>query len=143
MKALSIHQPYASLIANGKKWVENRSWETLYRGPLAICASKGSRYLSKSELKKYDTGRIVAVCRLQVCLHHQTLHDKFYSNEKEYRGINQYGMRQILNHAHTEGPWLFVLNSRVKLETPIPITGRQGLFNLPADLAKRLEALLP
>jgi len=39
MKALSVRQPWASLIANGSKTVELRRWKTSYRGPLLICAS--------------------------------------------------------------------------------------------------------
>lgn len=38
MKALTVRQPYASLIALGHKLVENRSWSTLHRGPLAVHA---------------------------------------------------------------------------------------------------------
>src|SRR5262245_11201284 len=37
---LSVHQPFAWLIVNGAKTVENRSWVTHYRGPLLIHASK-------------------------------------------------------------------------------------------------------
>lgn len=40
MKALSLTQPFASLIAIGAKTVETRGWFTSYRGPLAIHASK-------------------------------------------------------------------------------------------------------
>ncbi len=40
MKALSFHQPWASLIAEGVKTIETRSSATKYRGPLAIHASK-------------------------------------------------------------------------------------------------------
>lgn len=39
MKALSVRQPYANMIAYGKKTIEVRSWITTYRGPLLICAS--------------------------------------------------------------------------------------------------------
>jgi hypothetical protein len=39
MKTLSIRQPYASLICNGIKKIENRSWKTAYRGKLLIHAS--------------------------------------------------------------------------------------------------------
>ena len=42
MKALSIRQPYAYLILIGVKRIENRTWPTLYRGPLAIHA--GARW---------------------------------------------------------------------------------------------------
>ncbi|APW38997.1 hypothetical protein RD110_18765 [Rhodoferax koreense] len=40
MKALSVRQPWAWLIVNGYKPVENRTWETLYRGPVLMHASK-------------------------------------------------------------------------------------------------------
>lgn len=40
MKALSLKQPWATLIAVGAKHIETRSWSTTYRGPLAIHASK-------------------------------------------------------------------------------------------------------
>jgi hypothetical protein len=39
MKALSVMQPWATLIALGAKRIETRSWSTSYRGPLAIHAS--------------------------------------------------------------------------------------------------------
>lgn len=40
MKALSLHQPWASLVALGVKTIETRSWATKYRGPLLIHAAK-------------------------------------------------------------------------------------------------------
>lgn len=39
MKALSIRQPWAALIAAGLKTIETRTWQTPYRGPLLIVAS--------------------------------------------------------------------------------------------------------
>lgn len=41
MKALSLTQPWATLVALGAKRFETRSWATSYRGRLAIHASKG------------------------------------------------------------------------------------------------------
>lgn len=40
MKALTLTQPWASLVALGAKRLETRSWATTYRGPLAIHAAK-------------------------------------------------------------------------------------------------------
>jgi hypothetical protein len=40
VKALSLWQPWASLIPLGTKTIETRSWSTRYRGPLAIHAAK-------------------------------------------------------------------------------------------------------
>lgn len=39
MRALSVRQPWASLIASGRKSIELRSWSTKYRGPVLILAS--------------------------------------------------------------------------------------------------------
>lgn len=39
MKAISIRQPWAWLIVNGHKDIENRSWDTNYRGQVLIHAS--------------------------------------------------------------------------------------------------------
>lgn len=41
MKALTLTQPWAALLAIGEKRFETRSWGTSYRGPLAIHAAKG------------------------------------------------------------------------------------------------------
>lgn len=50
MRALSIRQPWAWLILNAGKDIENRSWPTRYRGRFLIHASKG---MTRSE---YDDG---------------------------------------------------------------------------------------
>lgn len=41
--ALSIRQPWAWLIANGFKDIENRTWPTSFRGPVLIHAGKSLR----------------------------------------------------------------------------------------------------
>jgi len=41
LRALTVRQPWASLIVTGRKNVENRSWNTRYRGPLVIHAGLG------------------------------------------------------------------------------------------------------
>ena len=40
MRALSVKQPWASLIASGAKSIEVRTWKTSYRGTLTICSSR-------------------------------------------------------------------------------------------------------
>jgi hypothetical protein len=40
IRALTLTQPWATLVAIGAKQVETRSWGTDYRGPLAIHAAK-------------------------------------------------------------------------------------------------------
>src|SRR5579859_5567435 len=40
IKAISLWEPWASLVARGVKRHETRHWSTDYRGPIAICAAK-------------------------------------------------------------------------------------------------------
>ena len=42
--AVSIQQPWAWLIVNGHKDIENRDWRTRFRGPVAIHAGKKVDY---------------------------------------------------------------------------------------------------
>ena len=42
MQALTIHEPWASLLVKGKKQFETREWQRNYRGLLAIHAGKQS-----------------------------------------------------------------------------------------------------
>ncbi|MEI6078297.1 MAG: ASCH domain-containing protein [Verrucomicrobiota bacterium] len=41
MKAISLRQPWAWLIIEGHKPIENRTWETKFRGDIQIHAAKG------------------------------------------------------------------------------------------------------
>lgn len=84
MKAITLTQPWATLVAIGAKRIETRSWRTDYRGPLAIHAAKGlpkwvwNWYTqnswaraalgieSYSDLLAMPRGAIVAITRLTV-----------------------------------------------------------------------------
>lgn len=128
MKALTISQPFASLIADGEKWIENRRWLTNYRGQLAIHAGLGSQYLSKSGLAEYPTGCIVAVCNLADCVSLHVIYDlAFHAPGELHRGSGK-TFREIAYHEYTEGPYLWILKDVRKLEHPIPCKGRQGLW---------------
>ena len=51
MKAITIKQPFASLIAAGIKEYEFRTWKTNYRGEILIHAGKS---IDKDAMKKFD-----------------------------------------------------------------------------------------
>jgi len=61
VKALSIKQPWASMIARGEKTIETRTWRTKYRGPLLIVSSK------KPVIKGLPAGMAIAVVDLVDC----------------------------------------------------------------------------
>lgn len=53
MKALSIRQPWAWLIVNGYKDVENRNWKSSYRGTLLIHTGKTPDDIWREHFKEY------------------------------------------------------------------------------------------
>lgn len=79
MKALSINQPWAWLIVNGYKAVENRDWDTAYRGEFLIHAGKRIDYSAYDFIEDMDidvpppdqlpTGGIVGKARLINTVH--------------------------------------------------------------------------
>lgn len=59
LPVLSVRQPYAWLIVNGIKTLENRSWRTHYRGPVLIHASSNPIDLNEKVLTRYGArGRV-------------------------------------------------------------------------------------
>ena len=57
MKVLTIKQPYATLIAEGIKEYEFRTWKTKYRGELLIHAGKGKNLEYIEKFKHLNLGR--------------------------------------------------------------------------------------
>ena len=73
MKILTIKQPWATLIMQGDKRFEFRSWQTKYRGDLLIHAGKGLDKEALKRLKKYlanelPTGKILGKVKLVDCI---------------------------------------------------------------------------
>jgi hypothetical protein len=99
MKALSIRQPWAWLIVNGHKDVENRTWPTRYRGPVLIHASKGmttdeycdalwsclSPVILVPQFEKLERGGIVGVATLVDSVTH--------SDSRWYTGAHGFVLR--------------------------------------------------
>jgi ASCH domain len=125
MKVIVIRQPWAWLIVNGYKDIENRSWATKYRGPLLIQAS--ARKPSKPELKyflayarkrgvelpdEFDLGGIVGMVRLDDCV--EKSRSKWFG-----------------------GPVGWIL-SKPKRLLFVAMKGQLGLFNPPLKVLKKL-----
>jgi hypothetical protein len=52
MRILSVRQPWASLIVNGVKDVENRTWSTRFRGPVLVHASQRPDDIISDEIER-------------------------------------------------------------------------------------------
>lgn len=73
MKVLTIRQPWATLIMQGDKRFEFRSWQTKYRGELLIHAGKGIDKEAVNRLEKYlpkdlPLGKILGKVTLVDCI---------------------------------------------------------------------------
>lgn len=129
MKALTICQPYAELIARGEKRVENREWSTNYRGPLLIHAGKSRSWLdgdTDDELaaefgRRVEFGAIVARSVLVGCFHIDRIQSGEYDRDFPW----------LKTHGHANGTWCWVLEHVERLPTAIPWKGEQGLFTIP------------
>ena len=151
MKAISLWQPWASAISLGIKRIETRSWETDYRGPLAIHAAKRLEEAQARRLKAegvplpdfYPTGAIVAVCELAtivtargirngddalwpVLIPHPKGGNLSIAHGPYERRLGDYG----------DGRFAWVLRNVRALERPVQLRGRQGLFDVPDELIK-------
>lgn len=61
MKALCVKQPFASMIASGKKSIEIRTWKTKYRGKLLIVATKSPK------IQRLPSGQAICIVTLRHC----------------------------------------------------------------------------
>lgn len=142
MKALSICQPYPTLILAKAhelptgvvpKRVENRTWETLYRGPLLIHAGKSTKYLKgwdASKLPPMRFGFIVGMVDLAECFNTC----EFMGPESGWNPRIAKQFPWLPKHQHTEGPFCLVLANPRRFENPIPYAGCLGLFNVPDEI---------
>lgn len=139
MRALTVCQPYAELIARGVKRVENRTWEMLYRGPLLIHAGKSRKFLSEDNfgisLEEMSWGAVIAAVDVIACKHITQIQAEM----KKTHIIRQptdfpSHLEFLLHHEHVEGPYCIVLGNIRRLSQPIPYKGAQGIFNVPTHL---------
>ena len=135
MRALTICQPYAHLIAIGEKRVENRRWRTSYRGPLVIHAGKSHSWLSGGDSERYPDmvfGGIIAIADLAACWHIEDICDRQPPPPFAW----------VAHHAHTEGPWCWVLPTAEWLDVPLMCSGARGLWIPTPEQVEMLQSQL-
>ena len=148
MKALTILQPWASLIQIGAKRIETRSWTSTYRGPLAIHAGKGAttdvirltftepfksvlRAAGYQFFSVLPRGALIATCQLVSVIPTATLtergvyewtdpdgRDYHYELTEQERAFGDY----------RPGRYAWLLADVQALPTPVPVRGSLGLW---------------
>ena len=124
MKTLSIRQPWADLIIQGRKTLELRTWTVKYRGPLAIHASltveRDACLAHGLDPDMVTTGAVIGIVDLAAI---EGLDAASYSARKA---------EHLADNAWDGGPlygWRLA-NPRALTE-PMPLRGRMGLFEAP------------
>jgi hypothetical protein len=126
VKVIVVRQPWAWLIVNGYKDIENRNWKPRsYRGTLLIQASanlppkhdleEDRRWVRKRGVKlpeEFETGGIVGMVQLKDCV--TSSRSKWFV-----------------------GKWGWVLTKPKKLPF-MPLKGRLGLFDPPPKILRQL-----
>lgn len=157
MRCISLHQPWASLIAIGAKWIETRGWQSNYVGPLAIHAAKSNGMLSmEGELAAYQAfrcadlpidlrqiphGAIIAVCRLVKCV--PTCDDNAWTEDCDFAKLKDGTIvwpPELLFGDYSPNRYGWILGDVKRLKTPIPWRGHQRFFNVPDDIIARALA---
>lgn len=115
MRALSVMNPWAAWIADGKKTIERRSWSTEYRGPLLICSSrgwdKGALTQAQARDPRYQYG--VALCVVELA---------------DVRDLREDDTAYSLC-AYETGCFAWVLKNPRPV-APLSVRGRLGLFDV-------------
>lgn len=125
MKVISIKEPYATLIKDGVKIYETRSWKTNYRGEIYIHAS-----LTQSKSETYETaikylksepnpGYILCLCKLVDCIPMTKEFIDYINRETKEADYGRY----------SEDRYAWKLELIEVLNEPIKAKGKLGIWN--------------
>ncbi|WP_027085424.1 ASCH domain-containing protein [Cohnella panacarvi] len=157
MKAISIHQPWATLIAIEAKKFETRGWKTNYRGTIAIHASKTEPVKVLRTLPKADQIRIMnryykelniesgaigkmpvgsVVCTAELIECYEVHEDHTGDAVLMLGGVTKVWVPRDSDEfafgGYYNGRFAWELTNVKLLDNPIPAKGQQGLWNWEA-----------
>lgn len=135
MKAISIRQPWASLIVHGYKKYEFRSWRTKFRGRVLIHASGGveKKYLKRFESLnlEYPVGAILGYVEITDCVAVTSeLEDKLLEDNEMVYGVT-----------HGRSGYGFKVENPVRFDKVIPANGALSFwdFYTPEEVLELMD----
>lgn len=124
MKVITLKQPWATLVAEGLKKYEFRSWKLNYRGEILIHAGKSidkeAMLKFKSLNLEYPKSQIVAKVIIEDCIE---------LNEKNNKIIMKENSVIYGNKINRTG-YAWKLKSVEKINSQEKISGKQGIWNI-------------
>lgn len=151
MKALSLTQPWATLVRLGQKRFETRSWWTSYQGELAIHATQK---LDRSFLTRRDVqdalghftvqplGAIVALVHLEMVF---PAGDVRREIEAAIEAAPSRAARVALEYElafgdYSDGRWAYKLVGLQPLAEPVRCKGALSLWEVPGEVEELVRA---
>ena len=139
MKAITVLQPWAWLLATGKKRCETRSWKTNYRGEILIHAGKKNMtnimrqtffeamYMKQAGVFNTEmiTEAIIGKANLVNCVR---------IDEAIHRLIREQHIEEDAFGNFSPERYAWVMENPVLFGTPIPARGYQGLWTWEGEL---------
>lgn len=132
MKVLSLKEPFATLIKDGIKTIETRSWNTKYRGEIYIHASlirsKSETVPEAEKLVKTreNPGFILCKCELVDCVE---MTDEYLAELDKTSNDYKCGI-------YAKGRYAWKLKLLEVLDNPIPCKGKLGIWNYNDETKK-------
>lgn len=164
MKALSLTQPWASLVAIGAKRYETRSWSTKYRGQLAIAAAKkfpmDCRELARESpfCEVFEEAGLTLLNLRDLCGHILCVVDAdgcvATPGAETLLGVDS-AFPVIPAHWPAPAPdelvfgdysperYAWPLADVFRLPTPVPASGALGIWDVPEAVAEQVYNQLP
>lgn len=124
MKVITVKQPWATLIAEGLKKYEFRSWKINYRGEILIHAGKGidkeAMYKFKDLNLKYPYSRLLAKVKILDCIElNKEINDEIIC-ENEF----------IYGNKKNRTGYAWKLEVIEKINNDNEVSGKQGIWNI-------------
>jgi hypothetical protein len=127
MKCLTVKQYWAWAIVAGHKSVENRTWSTRHRGPLAIHAGQATDPKSRAALEALgldvpeaiEAGAVIGIVDLVDVV-------PYSSGQPHLPGVED----DLADDPLATGPFCWIVRNPRPLDEPVPLRGMPGLFEV-------------
>ena len=123
MKCLSVSQPYADLIVQGKKTIELRTWNTKYRGEFLVHAPTKIKKDACKRLGIDETKLRVGVIIGKTEIYDVKVYRSISELKADYK--KHFATEEFLHHEYG-----FLLKKPQELRIPIPYKGSLRFFNV-------------
>jgi len=142
MKAITVKQPWASLICSGIKDIENRTWKTNFRGRVLIHAGKGKQYSIHQLLsidqkrafekavgyeydfnKMFPKGAIIGSVEIVGCIIN---HPSIWAEKTE--GVTDINTGEFIPKRNPKAIYNWVLANPIKFPEPLPAKGKLSFW---------------